>query len=282
MKLGLVVEGGASRVYFSTGVMDFLLQKEIYADYVIGASAGIANAVSYISRQFGRNIQIGENYLHDKRYMGLRHLMNPKKRSYYNVDFVFGEIDQLVPFDYDAYNNSGCDAVAVVTNIETGKAEYIDISKHDGNWAPLIASCSLPLLFQPVKICDHLYLDGGVADPIPVDKAIESGCDKIIVITTRERSFKKHKESGVGLSSFIYRKYPDFVSLLEKRVDIYNKAHENVLKLEEEGKIFLITPDDTTGWRRTESDPHKIREMHNTGYNTAEKNYNKLMKYLSE
>ncbi len=282
MKLGLVVEGGASRVYFATGVMDFLLEKKIIADYVIGASAGIADAVSYISGQYGRNLEIGTKYLSDKRYMGMRHLLNPKKRSYYNVDFVFCGIDEYVPFDYDAYNSSDCKAIAAVTNLETGKAEYIDVSNNKGDWTPLIASCSLPLLFQPVKMNGNLYLDGGIADPIPVNKAIEDGCDKIIVITSRERSFKKDSESGVGLVSFLYRKYPAFVDLMKNRVDVYNHSHENVLNLEKNGKIFLIAPEDTNGWRRTEADPEKIRKLHSLGYEIAKNNYDALLKYLQQ
>ena len=212
--------------------------------------------------------------------MGMRHLLNPKKRSYYNVDFVFGEIEKFVPFDYDAYNSSLCKSVAAVTNIETGKAEYIDVSKHDGNWDALVASCSLPILFKPVKLGEHLYMDGGITDPIPVNKAIEDGCDKIIVITTRERSFKKDSESGIGLSSFIYRKYPNFVSRLKSRVNIYNEAHKNVIELEEQGKIFLITPEDTSGWRRTESDPVKIRKMHDSGFAIAQSRFCELENYL--
>lgn len=282
MKLGLVVEGGASRVYFATGVMDFLLEKKIGADYVIGASAGIADAVSYISGQYGRNLEIGTKYLKDKRYMGMRHLLNPKKRSYYNVDFVFGGIDEYVPFDYDSYNSSGCQVVAAVTNLETGTAEYIDVSTHNGSWAPLIASCSLPILFQPVKMNGSIYLDGGIADPIPVNKAIEDGCDKIIVIISRERGFRKDSESGVGLTSFLYRKYPNFVNLMKQRINIYNSSHENVLNLENEGRIFLIAPENTSGWRRTESDPEKIRNMHNAGLTIGRNSYDSLLKYLRE
>ncbi|MBE7013260.1 MAG: patatin family protein [Ruminococcaceae bacterium] len=282
MKLGLVVEGGASRVYFSTGVMDFLLEKNIRADYVVGVSAGIANAASYISGQLGRNLQVGTNFLTDKRYMGMRHLLNPKKRSYYNIDFVFGGIMDYVPFDFDGYNASGCQATAVVTNLSTGKAEYIDVSHHNGDWTPMIASCSLPIMFQPVKMGDSLYLDGGIADPIPVNRAIEDGCDKIIVITTREREFKKTKESGVGLSSLIYKKYPNFVSLLKNRATLYNEARDNVLQLEKQGKILLISPENTDGWRRTESNPDLIRQFHSAGYEIAKAKYEEIVNYIGK
>ena len=104
MKLGLVLEGGASRSLFSCGVMDALLEENIIADYVIGVSAGIAYGTSYVSRQIGRNLELSVDYMHDKRYMGVRHLFNPKNRSYYNKDFAFRAIPKtVVPFDYDAF-----------------------------------------------------------------------------------------------------------------------------------------------------------------------------------
>lgn len=281
MKLGIVFEGGASRTYFSTGVMDFLLEQEIYADYVIGVSAGIANGVSYVSRQIGRNIEIGEKYVPDKRYMGLRHLLNPKKRSYYNTDFVFGEIpDKLVPFDFEAFSAANCETVAVVTNIGTGEAEYIRVNP-ENSWKVLIASCSLPILFPPVEIDGELYLDGGLSDSVPVDKAIEDGCDKVIVVTTRERGYRKTKETGIGMSAFLYRKHPELVKLLKTRTDRYNQSQEHLSELEKQGKIFVISPDNTEGWGRTDNDPVKIRKIHNSGYDTAKKILPKLMAYIN-
>ncbi len=281
MKLGIVFEGGASRTYFSTGVMDLLLEEKIYADYVIGVSAGIANGVSYVSRQLGRNIEIGEKYVPDKRYMGLKHLLNPAKRSYYNTDFVFGEIpEKLVPFDFDAFSASGCEAVAVVTNIGTGKPEYMRVNA-ENPWKVLIASCSLPILFPPVEIDGQLYMDGGLSDSVPVDKAIEDGCDKIIVVTTREKSYRKTKESGTGLASLIYRKYPKLVNLLKIRADEYNESHDRLLTLEEQGRIFIISPENTEGWGRTDNDPVKIRSIHNSGYDTARQLLPEILKYIN-
>lgn len=283
MKLGMVFEGGASRTYFSTGVMDFFLEEKLYADYVIGVSAGIANAISYVSRQHGRNIEIAEKFLHDKRYMGMRHMLNPKKRSYYNVDFVFKEIpEKHIYFDNETFKNSDCETLACVTNIETGKAEYMPICDYDTSWNIVVASCSLPLLFQPVKIGYGLYLDGGITEPLPVDRAIEDGCDKIIVVTTREKDYRKTKESGAGLSSFIYQKYPRLVECLMSRVDSYNRSRAHLYELEKEGRVFIISPKNTKQWGRTDSDPQKLRAIHNHGHDTAKQLSSKLYEYLEK
>lgn len=281
MKLGLVLEGGASRAIFSSGVMDFLLDQGIYADYIIGVSAGISNGMSYASRQKGRALKIAENYMQDPNYMGIKHLLNPKKRCYYNLDFVFGTVpNEYIPFDHDAYASSGCSAIAGVTNIETGEIEYYPVPHNDKSWALLIASCALPILFRPVTLNGKKYLDGGIGDPIPVNKALADGCDKTIVITTREKGYVKEKDSGAALSARIYKKYPHIARLLANRPALYNASTENLKNLSDSGKVFWIAPTDTSTWSRTDNSPEKIRQIYTSGYETAKALLPDLLKYL--
>ena len=278
MKCALVLEGGASRAYFTVGVLDALYDMGIKADYVIGTSAGIANGISYVSGQRGRSLEIGLSYLPDKRYMGLRHLINPKNRSLYNIKFVFDEIPNIhLPFDYDAYEKSGCRVIAALTNIETGKCEYVPVPHNDKKWRVVTASCALPLIFQPVEIDGKLYMDGGITDSIPVDKALSDGYEMPIVITTRERSYIKKDESALKISRFLYRKYPAFSEAIKLRTKTYNETHKRVLELEKEGKIIHIAPEtDTSGWKRTEKSNNAVMKMYNEGYQTAMKYKDKI------
>lgn len=283
MKLGLTLEGGAHRTYFSIGIMDAFLEENIIADYVIGASAGIANATSYVSGQKGRNLMVAEKYVNDKRYMGFKHLLKPSNKSFYNLKFVFDDIpNKHVPFDYDAFENSKCETIAVVTNIKTAKPEYLKVTSEDKTWKTIIASCSLPLMFRPVEINGNIYMDGGITNPIPVKKAMEDGCDKNIVIITRERDYVKTKEPGVKLAAHSYRKYPEFADALLNRMAVYNRNHHELLELEKEGKVFLFMPDDTTGWGRTDSKPEKLKMMYDSGYNMAKRRLPELLKYLNK
>ena len=279
MKTGLVLEGGASRGYFTVGALDALTDLGVKTDYLIGTSAGVANGISYVSGQRGRGLQIGLRYLPDKRYMGLRHWINPKNRSLYNLKFVFDELpNKYLPFDYEAYDNSGCTVIAALTNIETGKCEYLPVTSEDKSWQTVIASCALPLLFQPIKINGKLYMDGGITDSIPFQKALDDGCEKLIVIITRERSYEKEVEPAIGISSFLYRKYPEFKKALENRTKMYNDAHHRLLELEKAGRIILIAPEeDTSDWKRTERDPAKIQKMYDIGYNTTMKYKEKII-----
>lgn len=283
MKLGMVFEGGANRTVFSCGVMDAFLEKNLMPDYFVGVSAGIAYGVSYLSKQKGRNLELVEKYMPDKRYMGVRHLLNRKERAYYNTKFVFEEVpNELLPFDYGTFQEYQGEVEAVVTNIHTGKAEYLRVPRDKDMRDTLVASCSLPILFQPVKIGRHYYLDGGIADSIPYEHAMKKGCDKVVVVLTRERGYVKTKERATTLSNRLYKKYPNIVEDLECRAKRYNASMEQLLKLEKEGKVFVIAPDSTYGVGRTDSDILKLRRLYDEGLELGLRQMQALRKYLSE
>ena len=284
MKIGIVFEGGASRTSFTNGVIDVLLREGIRADYVIGTSAGIANGISYVSGQRGRNLKVSLRYMPDRRYMGKRYLLKRGNRSYYNIDFVFNQVpNQYVPFDYEAFHAFPGDVLACVTNMETGKAEYLPVTGENGEWRELVATCALPLLFQPVTIDGKRYLDGGVANPVPFEKALRDGCDKVIVVLTRERSYRKSEhEFLTDASAATYRKYPAFARKLIMRGAIYNRQREQLFAREREGKVFLITPDTTRHFKRTENDPAEMLALYRQGVRCTEARMMALRRYLGE
>lgn len=270
MKIGLILEGGASRTAYTCGVLDCFLNNEIYINYVLGVSAGIAYGVSYSSRQTGRNYAIMEKYVADPRYMGIKHFLG-KKKSYYNLDFIYDEMpDKLLPFDWDTYMKCGATSHAVITNIETGLPEYYRISEPDKKWMLLRATSSLPILFQPVEINGGLYLDGGITDSIPFEHAFEEGCDKVIVVLTRERDYVKKPESMLPLIKIAYKKYPNLIKAMENRHIMYNSQLEKLRKLENEGKAFVIAPADTHKIGRTERKSSVLLPYFREGYDFTE------------
>lgn len=282
MKLGLVLEGGASRTYFSAGVMDALLEEEIIADYVIGVSAGISNACAYCSNQIGRTLTIGEKYIHDKRYMGGKYLIKKGNDSYFNLKFVFDDIpNRLVPFDYNAFKEFKGNCIAGVTNIETGKTEYIEVPRDDKKWQVLRATCALPLLFKPILVNGKRYLDGGITVAVPIEKAIEDGCDKNIVILTRENGYRKAPEKALKLAARRYKNYPEFKQKLLTRTENYNEGRKVIEALQSEGKIFVFAPSKTEGFKRTESDPQRLTAIFNEGYTQCKNRLEELKTYLN-
>ena len=267
MKTGIVLEGGAVRTIFSAGVCDALLTRELLPDYVIGVSAGIAYGVSYVSRQSRRNLEIMVSYINDKRYMGARNLLRRGNRAYFGLDFVFDAIpNALIPFDYAAYAAFPGEVEAVVTNLETGGAEYFPVDAQDRQLTLLRATCAMPLLFPIFQIQGIPCLDGGAADAIPYERALAKGCDRLIVVLTRERSYVRSPEKLQPLLDRVYHRYPRFCDTMRRRADVYNESRRRLFQLEREGRALLFAPASTAGFHRTERDVDKIRALWQDGY----------------
>lgn len=282
MKLGLVLEGGAHRTVFSCGVMDALLDSGIHADYVIGSSAGITYAISYISRQNGRNREMLRRFVRNPKYAGIRHLLNPRNRAYYNLRFLFDTIpNRLLPFDYAAFNAFKGETLAAVTNIRTGKAEYLPVTGEDPQWKVLQATCALPLLFRPIEINGEKYADGGVADSIPYEKALADGCDKTIVVLTRERSYRKEQEKMMRYAAEKQkRKHPEYAQTMLQRHDRYNETVDKLTEQSMCGNIYVIAPVDTLGVGRTDKRVDKLMSLYAQGYACTMQQMPSLRKYL--
>ncbi len=282
MKIGLVLEGGAHRTIFSCGVMDALLDANIKANYVIGSSAGVTYGVSYVSGQHGRNREMQRRFVRNPRYAGMLHRLNPFNRSYYNLKFVFSDIpNKLLPFDYKAYEESGTEVLAAVTNVETGEAEYLPVSGADQNWTVLQATCALPLMFKNIVIDGKRYADGGVADSIPFQKALDDGCDKLIVVLTRERSYMKTEESLMGaIAKSQQKKHPAYAEALRTRHERYNSCIDQLTQLEQNGRVYVIAPEDTLGVKRTDKRVEKLMALYGQGYSLTAQQMQALRTYL--
>lgn len=283
MKLGLVLEGGANRTMFSAGVMDALLDMGITADHVTGVSAGIAYGANYVSKQRRRSLEILLQYVNDDRYMGYSHMVNPLNKSYFNIDFTFNQIpNKLLPFDYGAVRAFPGACEGVVSNLNTGKADYLPITGEDHQNLVALASCSLPMMFPIAEVDGGKYLDGGVTDPIPFRRVMDCGCDKVIVVATRERSYVKKQEKTLSAAAKMYKKYPNFVEALKNRADVYNAQREALFQLEQQGELFLFCPYSTQGYSRTEKDLEKIRALYQSGYDQAMARERQLREYLAK
>lgn len=281
--LGIVFEGGASRTVFSCGVMDCLLKMNVQADYVVGTSAGAAFGISYVSRQFGRNRELVKKYMCQKKYMGFRHFINPKNKAYYNLDYVFDEIpNEILPLDFETFDSFGGKFEAAVTNIETGEAEYFEVTSKDKSFTSLRASCALPLLFPPIEINNAYYMDGGFSDSIPIDRSLEMGCNKNIVVLTRPMDYVKQDEKMQKLVDRIYKNYPNFLKAAHQRTEKYNNQTDRLKQMARNGEIILIVPKTTFNISRTENNPKKLDELYKLGYVQTKKMQQQIQEYLEK
>lgn len=268
MKTALVLEGGAFRTIFSSGVCDAFLDAGLpMPDYTVGVSAGMAYGVSYLSRQKRRNLKLLMHYANDRRYMGLRNWINPRNRCYFGLEFAYETIpNRLVPFDYDTFAAYPGLAEAVVTDLTSGRAAYLQVPRRDDKFLLLQATCAIPLLFPPIVIDGVPYLDGGCADAIPWRRALELGCDRLVVVLTRERGYRKQPDHAGAVMERAFRKYPAFLHTLSDRAERYNRCREELFALEKAGKALVIAPKSTQGFSRMERDTRKILALWQDGY----------------
>jgi len=188
----------------------------------------------------------------------------------------------LKPFDYEAFAAWPGVAEAVVTDLNTGEAAYLPVRRDQRGFRVLQASCSLPLLFPVVRLNGVPCLDGGLADAIPFRRALEQGCDRVVVVLTRERGYwKKPDKNMIRLIRQTYRQYPNLVALIERQAERYNKLREELFRLEQEGRVMVVAPETTAGFKRLEKDVEKIRDLYQQGYDVAREQMGAIKAYLA-
>lgn len=264
----LVLEGGGMRGVFTCGVLDCLMDHNIRFPYTIGVSAGACNGLSYMSRQRGRakfsNIDMLEKY----NYIGLKHLLS--KRNIMDFDLLFEEFpEQILPYDYDTYFASPDRFVMVTTNCITGEANYFEEKQSKKRVIDIVrASCSLPFVCPIAYVDDVPMLDGGIVDSIPLQRAIDEGYTNHLVVLTRNKGYRKETRD-IKVPSFIYRKYPKVREVLSQRGALYNAQLDMVERMEDEGLITVIRPENPVTVDRVERDINKLTAFYEEGYACA-------------
>ena len=281
MKTGLVLEGGGMRGLFSAGVLDALLElKELSVNGIVGVSSGALFGVNYVSKQKERAVRYNKKYADDKRYMGLYSWITTGNAV--NKDFAFYELPcKLDIFDNEAFKKAETDFYVVMTNVESGKPEYVLIEDAFAQMEYLRATSALPFASKIIEINGKKYLDGGISDSIPIDFCESLGYDKIIAVLTRPEGTYKEDKLGF-LYKLVYRKYPNLVNSLLNMATDYEKVLAKIKDLENKGKIFVVRPPEVLKIGRLEKNRDKIQKVYDTGLNTGLKELNNIVKYLNK
>lgn len=277
----LILEGGGMRGVYSAGVLDLLLDKNIDIKYCIGVSAGACNCVSYISKQKKRNYRVNINYINDKRYLSFRNLI--KTGSAFGMDMLFNKIpNELEPFDHETFKKSGTKFFVGVTNCETGLPEFYNVKDfNEDGYDSLKASISLPLVASIIDYDNKKFLDGGISAPIPIQKAIDDGIEKHVVILTQHKGYKKSKTKIMPIIKRKYKNHPGLIDAMENRYKIYNETLEMLDKLEKEGKCFVIRPSSPLEVGKFERNKVKLEEIYDKGYEDAKALSEDLIKFIN-
>lgn len=279
MKVGLVLEGGAMRGMYTAGVLDSFLDNGIVFDMAVGVSAGALFGVNFFSGQKGRVIRYNKRFNPDKNYLGLRPLL--REGNIVSTQYAYVDVPRsLDPFDNESYMASGVPFYAVVTNMATGEPEYIQIRDVFAQMDSLRASGSMPFVSRPVPIGEGLYLDGGISDSIPFRWLAGQGCDKLVAVLTRDKSYRKKPMSGAAIKA-CYRNYPAMGERLLKRHHVYNDAVQTLAQWEDQGKAFVIRPSTPIEIGRIEKDPDKLQSVYDMGIRDAQTSMAALKEYLA-
>ncbi|HDR0967732.1 TPA: patatin family protein [Pasteurella multocida] len=279
MKVGLVLEGGGMRAMFTAGVLDVFLTENVQVDGIVAVSAGVLFGVNYPAKQYGRALRYNKKYLNDKRYMGWHSLLTTG--NIVNKDFAFYELPfTLDPFDAETFRQSKIDFYATLTNVQTGEAEYAKLDDVFNEMEVLRATSAMPFVSKMVEINGQYYLDGGIADSIPLKKCQALGYDKIIVVLTRPLEYRK-KPTPSWIFNLFYRDYPHLVEKLKTRYQNYNDTVEEIIRLNNNKDIFVIRPSHHLPIGRIEKDVEKVQAMYDLGITDAKREMAALKAFLS-
>lgn len=280
-KIGLVIEGGGFRGLFAEGVTDWLIDSGIELPYVIGVSMGASTGISYISKQKSRNFDIAMTFMQDSRYISMKNLVTTG--SLFGMDFIFDDIaNTYKKFDYQAFMASKQECVIGAMACDTGLTSYIkkSMTSNEEMMEALKASVSLPFVSQISSLGGKPHLDGGLTDPIPLEQAFVDGCDKLVVISTRDQDYIKKPFKGSTLCKMFYPSYPSLINALKSRHQVYNETQVLLAQLEKENKAFVIRPQAPLPIGRLEKNLEKLKYVYQEGYKQAQHQKSDLLKFI--
>ncbi len=273
-----VLEGGAWRGLYTLGVIDRLMENDINLQSVIGVSAGALCGMNYVSGQIGRAARINLSHRHDRNYVGIGALR--RDRGVTGFSYLFHELNEEYPFDEERFFDQSRRFAAVATDIESGEAEVFEKDDREAIYAAVQASATVPYVSRPVEIRGKKYLDGGLAVRIPVDWALHEGYQKILVVRTRDRNYRKTVHRPLHITDLEYRQYPNLKFDLEEQAARYNVLIEHLNMLEQSGRIFVIAPSRPVTIRRFEGDMNALADIYWLGYQDSLDHLEELKEYL--
>lgn len=272
----LVLEGGAFRGIYTQGALDALMQNNVNVQTVVGVSAGAMSGLTYTSGQIGRSARINLGYRHNPDYIGLGAMR--RDHGITGFTFAFHDYDKIDPLDRDAFFSPKRRFIAVATNIDTGEAEFLERDGCSDILKAIQASATVPYVSQAVELDGKRYLDGGIAMAIPVNWALEQGFEKVMVIRTRNREYRKAEGSPDLLIDAEYGKHPALAAQLKSQHARYNALVDHLDKLEEQGRILVLAPQDPVNIARFEGDMEKLGALYWRGWREA----NELMPQIKD
>lgn len=275
----IVLEGGGFRGMYTSGVLDCLMEQGINFSCTVGVSAGALNGLNYAAGQIGRSARFNLQYRWDSRYVGVQAYR--ANHGIIGFDFVLDEYNRFDPLNAEVFYRQDRRFVAVATSCLTGKAEYFEKGKCRELMKAVQASASIPYVSRPVEVEGVPCLDGGCADRVPFQWAVDQGYEKILVVRTRTRDFRAEPNPRAShVAKRFYWRYPEFSQVLAETDEIYNCQCDRMEELEAQGRIFYLTPSEAPDVKVLEKDLGKLLSLYQLGYRDAQAQLPALRAYL--
>ncbi len=276
----LVLEGGALRGVYTSGVLDAMMEAGINLECTVGVSAGALNGLYYTAGQIGLAARCNLLHRHDSRYVSFM-----KKKQYGGIfcfDYILNRVSDLPPLDWSRLYQTEKKFFAAATSLLTGESVYFDKDHCDDLLHAVQASASMPYLSEIITVEGIPCLDGGCSAKVPYRFAFDHGFKKIVVVRTRPSEWRYADEKDDTKAHLFYRKYPQFVEKLKSSKARYNRDCDDLAGLEEDGEIFVIAPSKMIPIKRLESDVNKLAELYYLGYEDGKTRMPQLESYLRE
>lgn len=273
MKTGIVDVGGGLRGIYAAGVLDYCMDHGIRFDLGIGVSAGSANLASYCACQRGRNYKFFTEYAFRRQYMSIGNFIF--KHSFIDMDYVFGTLcrsDGEYPLDYPAMRDNPMEFYVVATDARTGQVKYFDKGDmRQDDYTILKASSAIPLVCKPYEAHGVPYYDGALGDPVPVEKAFQLGCDRVVVILTKPEQELRTSGKDEKIATRIRKKYPASAEKLCMRAQRYNESVALAQEYAKQGKVLIVSPDDTCGVDTLTKNKESLHQLYEKGCRDGQK-----------
>lgn len=275
----LVVEGGAMRGIFAAGVLDAFLKENFNPfDMCIGVSAGATNLSGYLAKMYKRNCKIIMNYSTRQEFIDIKRFL--KGGDLLDLDWLWDVSLTEIGLNIGEIINYQGNYLVGVTNAQTGKPEYFQPDRENLNHI-LKASSAIPILYKEViQINGTDYVDGGVADPIPVKEAYKRNAKNILVIRSRPFNYKMKNRRSKALSKLVLKEYPNLIDTVYKRAKIYNETIDFIRNSPSDINILEVNPPDDFKTTRLTTDKNILKEDYNKGFEIGIdtiKNWNNLI-----
>lgn len=276
----LVLEGGALRGVYTSGVQGVFHRNHIQFDCLVGTSAGAMNGANFLAGQPERSYFIDYHYARDKHFMGIWPLL--REGQVFSFDYMFTSVNEKYPLHLDAFYASPIRFIAVATDYKTGTPVYLEQSNCSDMMKALQASSSMPLLSTPVELDGKLLFDGGPSMAVGYRKALEEGYDQVVLVLTRQKGYRKSPFSKVARIAMKrkFRHHPEFLEMMQTSYLRYNALMDEIDSLEEQGKLFVIRPTQPVTVSRMEKNIQKLEDFFHEGRANAEENLAALQEYL--